>query len=84
MALRTLENRAVILRNISNHQENNALKAVCQNIIANPLKASIFYENEAGTNTKTFSPFTLFADACVADAKDAVIFNKLVAQENFR
>jgi hexosaminidase len=49
--------------------------------LCEPLK--IYSRNEAGTEYKTFSPFTLFADACVADAKDAVIFNKLVAQENF-
>ena len=74
-----IKNRAVILRNISNHQENNALKILSN--LCEPIK--IYSRNEAGTEYKTFSPFTLFADACVADAKDAVIFNKLVAQENF-
>ena len=74
-----IKNRAVILRNISNHQENNALKTLSN--LCEPIK--IYSRNEAGTEYKTFSPFTLFADACVADAKDAVIFNKLVAQENF-
>ena len=74
-----IKNRAVILRNISNHQENNALKILSN--LCEPIK--IYSRNEAGTEYKTFSPFTLFADACVADAKDAVTFNKLVAQENF-
>ena len=74
-----IKNRAVILRNISNHQENNALKTLSN--LCEPKK--IYSRNEAGTEYKTFSPFTLFADACLADAKDAVIFNKLVAQENF-
>ena len=74
-----IKNRAVILRNISNHQENNALKTLSN--LCEPKK--IYSRNEAGTEYKTFSPFTLFADACVADAKDAVTFNKLVAQENF-
>ena len=74
-----IKNRAVILRNISNHQENNALKTLSN--LCEPIK--IYSRNEAGTEYKTFSPFTLFADACVTDAKDAVIFNKLVAQENF-
>ena len=74
-----IKNRAVILRNISNHQENSALKILSN--LCEPIK--IYSRNEAGTEYKTFSPFTLFADACVADAKDAVIFNKLVAQENF-
>jgi len=27
----------------------------------------------------SFSPFTLFADACTADAKDAITFNNEVA-----
>ena len=74
-----IKNRAVILRNISNHQENNALKTLSN--LCEPVK--IYSRNKAGTEYKTFSPFTLFADACIADAKDAVIFNKLVAQENF-
>lgn len=74
-----IKNRAVILRNISNHQENNALKTLSN--LCEPIK--IYSRNEAGTEYKTFSPFTLFADACVADAKNAIIFNKLVAQENF-
>ena len=74
-----IKNRAVILRNISNHKENSALKILSN--LCEPIK--IYSRNEAGTEYKTFSPFTLFADACVADAKDAVTFNKLVAQENF-
>jgi hexosaminidase len=49
--------------------------------LCEPVK--IYSRNKAGTEYKTFSPFTLFADACIADAKDAVIFNKLVAQENY-
>ena len=73
-----IKNRAVILRNISNHKENNALKTLSN--LCEPVK--IYSRNKAGTEYKTFSPFTLFADACIADAKDAVIFNKLVAQEN--
>ena len=74
-----IKNRAVILRNISNHQENNALKTLSN--LCEPVK--IYSRNKAGTEYKTFSPFTLFADACTADAEDAVIFNKLVAQENW-
>ena len=73
-----IKNRAVILRNISNYQENNALKTLSN--LCEPVK--IYSRNKAGTEYKTFSPFTLFADACIADAQDAVIFNKLVAKEN--
>mgnify|MGYP003683463377 CR=1 FL=1 len=70
-----IRNRDVILRNISNHQNIDALKTLSN--ICEPLK--IYSRNKGGTEYKTFSPFTLFADACVPDAEDAVIFNKQVA-----
>lgn len=69
-----ITNRAVILRNISNHQDNIALKKLSD--LCEPLK--VYARNAGGTEYKSFSPFTLFADACVADAKEAVAFNKLV------
>jgi len=70
-----IRNRDVILRNISNNKSIHALKILSR--ICEPLK--IYSRNKGGTEYKTFSPFTLFADACVPDAEDAVIFNKKVA-----
>ena len=70
-----IRNRDVILRNISNNKSIDALKTLSR--ICEPLK--IYSRNKGGTEYKTFSPFTLFTDACVPDAVDAVIFNKQVA-----
>ncbi|WP_405605686.1 beta-N-acetylhexosaminidase [Polaribacter sp. Asnod1-A03] len=74
-----IRNRDVILRNISNHQENDALKTLSN--LCEPLK--VYSRNKEGTEYKTFSPFTLFADACIADAIEADAFNKLVAIKDF-
>lgn len=69
-----IKNRNVILRNISNHQNITALKTLSD--ICEPLK--IYSRNAGGTEYKSYSPFTLFADACIVDAQDAVLFNKAV------
>ena len=69
-----IKNRDVILRNISNHQNITALKTLSD--VCEPLK--IYSRNAGGTEYKSYSPFTLFADACIADAQDAVLFNKAV------
>ena len=69
-----IKNRDVILRNITNNQNVNSLdilRGICE-----PLK--IYSRNKGGTEYKSFSPFTLFADACTADAPDARGFNKAV------
>lgn len=71
-----IRNREVILRNISNHKDNEALKVLSN--LCEPLK--IYSRNKGGTEYKTFSPFTLFADACIADAPDALNFNKLTSE----
>lgn len=73
-----IKNREVILRNISNHKNNEALKVLSN--LCEPLK--VYSRNKGGTEYKTFSPFTLFADACIADAPDALNFNKLVSKLN--
>src|SRR5690606_2021516 len=67
-----IKNRDVILRNISNNQDIDALLTLQK--IAEPLK--MYTRNKGGTEYKTYSPFTLFADACTADAEDALVFNK--------
>ncbi len=72
-----IRNRDVILRNISNNQNIESLLDLTK--ICEPLK--IYSRNSGGTEYKTFSPFTLFADACSADASDGIIFKKLV--ENY-
>jgi hexosaminidase len=69
-----IKNRDVILRNITNNQNIEWLKTLTK--IYEPIK--IYSRNKGGTEYKTFSPFTLFADACSADASDGIIFNKLV------
>ncbi|MBK5210039.1 MAG: family 20 glycosylhydrolase [Flavobacteriaceae bacterium] len=68
-----IRNRDVILRNISNHQNIEALIKLTK--VYEPLK--IYTRNKGGKKYKTYSPFTLFADACTADASDAIIFNNL-------
>lgn len=70
-----IKNRDVILRNISNHQDIHALKILSD--ICEPLKG--YSRNKGGTEYKSFSPFTLFADACIVDALDAVGFKKATA-----
>ena len=70
-----LKNKDVILRNICNNQDISAIKSLSD--ICEPLK--VYSRNKGGTEYKTFSPFTLFADACTADAKDAILFNNEVA-----
>jgi len=69
-----IKNRDVILRNLNNHEENKVLKTLSK--LCEPLK--MYTRNTGGTEYKSFSPFTLFADACVADAELAVPFNKSV------
>jgi len=66
--------RDVILRNITNNQHTESLETLTR--ICEPVK--IYTRNEKGTEYKTFSPFTLFADACSADAPDSFDFKKAV------
>lgn len=66
-----IRNKEVILRNISNNQKTNALENFSN--ICEPLK--IYSRNSDGTKYKTYSPFTLFADACTPDAADALAFD---------
>lgn len=68
-----IRNKGVILRNIANYQNTNALEAFSN--ICEPLK--LYTRNKGGTEYQMFSPLTLFADACTPDAPDALIFNEL-------
>jgi len=69
-----LKNKDVVLRNLTNNQE--ILPLVTLSNICEPLK--MYTRNQGGTEYKTFSPFTLFADACTVDAVDGLKFKKLV------
>ena len=69
-----IKNKDVILRNITKNNNIEALKVLTK--ICEPLK--VYSRNKGGTEYKSFSPFTLFADACTADAEDAEKFNKQV------
>ena len=69
-----IRNRAVILRNITDNQDISALKDLAR--VCEPLKG--YTRNKGGKKYKTFAPFTLFADACSADASDALQFKYLV------
>jgi hexosaminidase len=69
-----IRNKEVLLRNISNNQTNTALEDFSN--ICEPLK--LYSRNNEGTEYKTYSPFTLFADVCTADAVDALGFNEAV------
>ena len=71
-----IKNRDVILRSMTNNQDISSLIALTK--ICEPLK--IYSRNQGGTEYKTYSPFTLFADACVVDAGDAMGFKKAAAQ----
>jgi len=68
-----IKNRDVILRGMTNNQDITSLIALSK--ICEPLK--VYSRNKGGIEYKSFSPFNLFADACVVDAKDASDFNHL-------
>ncbi len=74
LGLTHLKNRNLILRNIANGYTINALirlTKVCQPV-------QMYNRNKGGTEYKSYSPFTLFADACTTDATDALKFDELV------
>ncbi|KAF2328563.1 beta-N-acetylhexosaminidase [Flavobacterium daemonense] len=76
LGLTHIRNKAVILRNISNNQDISALNEFSN--VCEPLKG--YTRNKGGTEYQMYSPLTLFADACTADAKDALTFNDAVTQ----
>lgn len=70
-----LKNRDVILRGMTQNRDISSLIDLTK--ICEPLK--VYSRNKGGTEYKSFSPFTLFADACTVDALDAVEFKTLVS-----
>ena len=69
-----LRNQNVILRNIANGHHIEALSKLTK--VCQPLKG--YTRNKGGTEYKSYSPFTLFADACATDASDAIEFKTIV------
>lgn len=76
LGLAHIKNRDVILRSMTNNQDISSLVTLSK--ISEPLK--VYARNKDGIEYKTFSPFTLFADACTVDAEDAAGFNTAVNQ----
>ena len=74
LGLTHIKNKDVILRNLANGDNIHSLK-ILSNVIE-PYK--IYTRNNGGLMYKSYSPFTLMADAASADAKSARIFRKLV------
>ena len=72
-----LRNKEVILRNICNNQDTKALRDFSN--VCEPLKN--YKRNGGGKKYFMFSPLTLFADACTADAFDAYDFD--IAVNNY-
>ena len=64
IGIQHIKTRNYLFRNISNYQDTHALRTLSD--ISEPFK--IYSRNAGGTQYKTYSPFTLFADACVVDA----------------
>ncbi|OOV17801.1 beta-N-acetylhexosaminidase [Flavobacterium sp. LM4] len=76
LGLTHIRNKDMILRNIANNQNVNSLNEFSN--VCEPLKG--YTRNKDGTEYQTYSPFTLFADACTPDAKDALAFDDAVKQ----
>ena len=74
LGLTHIKNKEVILRNIANNQNIEALNAFSN--VCEPLKK--YSRNKGGTEYQMYSPFTLFADACTPDASDALAFRTVV------
>ena len=71
-----LKNKDVILRNIAKSDYIKPLEELSN--VCEPLKK--YTRNKGGTEYKSFSPFTLFADVCTNNAIDAENFEDLVNQ----
>ncbi len=74
IGIQHLKAKEYLLRNIANYQDTHALNTLSQ--ISEPFK--IYSRNAGGTQYKTYAPFTLFADACTADAVSVRPFRKAV------
>jgi hexosaminidase len=76
LGLTHIRNKDVILRNIANNKDIKPLNEFSN--VCEPLKG--YTRNKDGTEYQTYSPFTLFVDACTPDAKDALAFDDAITQ----
>ncbi|HWZ22680.1 MAG TPA: family 20 glycosylhydrolase, partial [Cytophagaceae bacterium] len=74
LGLTHIKNKDVLLRNLANGDNIHALK-ILSNVIE-PYK--VYTRNNGGLMYKSYSPYTLMADATSSDAKSARIFRTLV------
>lgn len=76
LGLTHIRNKEVILRNVANNQNTEALDEFTN--VCEPLKG--YKRNKGGTEYQMYSPLTLFADACTPDAKESLAFDAAVSQ----
>jgi hexosaminidase len=74
LGLTHIKNKDVLLRNLANGENIHALK-ILSNVIE-PYK--VYTRNNGGLMYKSYSPYTLMADATSSDAKSARIFRALI------
>ncbi|HVD99718.1 MAG TPA: family 20 glycosylhydrolase [Cytophagaceae bacterium] len=74
LGLTHIKNREVLLRNIANGGDIRSLQVLAE--VVEPYK--VYKRNNGGLMYKSYSPYTLMADAAAADARAARIFRKLV------
>ena len=74
LGLTHIKNKEMILRNIANGGDISSLKVLSE--VIEPYK--IYTRNNGGLMYKSYSPYTLMADAASSDARSARIFRKLV------
>lgn len=76
LGLLHISNREAIFRNLTHNQATVPVKVLSD--VCEPLKG--YTRNKGGVEYQMYSPLTLFADACVADAKDKRSFARVVQQ----
>ena len=76
LGLEHLTSPDLILRNIAGSTDIESLKVLTG--VCHPLRG--YRRNPGGTMYTSYSPYLLFADACIADPPDALVFNKLVKE----
>ncbi len=74
LGLTHIKNKDVILRNLANGGNIHALRILAD--VIEPYK--VYTRNNGGLMYKSYSPFTLMADATSSDAKGARVFRKQV------
>lgn len=75
LGLHHISNREVVFRNLTHNQATASVKFLSD--LCEPLKG--YTRNKDGVEYQMYSPFTLFADACIADAQQKRVFASLVS-----